>query len=229
MLFATVLMLSACGITDVTSQTIGYGSRVEIGTVAENNGDLYVRLTNNAVSIQTHDGEEIRVEYSPPTRGRYVVPNMQFDTQTNRIEITESSNIHRRRDYRSGIVYIYLPQDIGTDRNMIFNSAAGVVRIIGNDGRMAASINVSNMAGVTELRNFSADDISVSSMAGAINANELSIDNIELRTTSGVIALRNSAISGNLTARTIVGVVTLNNVDTDMSRADVSLLTGVSR
>jgi|GEM_PF-1752644 len=238
------ITIPSFGIADITSRTVGgitqevtnlafdamdYGPRVELGRVTNTDEDLFISLANNAVSIQKHDSDEIRVEYSPPTRERYVIPDMQLNTQANRIEITESSNINDTRHYRSGIVYIYLPQSVDTDRNMIFSSAAGVVRIIGNGDRIAASINISNISGVTELQNFSADEISVTSTAGAISASKLLADNMELRTISGVATLRNSEVFGNLTARTLVGIVTLENVDADMNRADVSLSAGIFR
>ena len=236
------LMLASCGVADVVTQAVteavqeatgmaidemGGGPVVTLGygNMANNEG-LYVSLVNNAVSVQTHTSSEIRIDFSPPTTGRYVVPDVEFVAANNRFEVIEpSGNITFGSNYRPGVVRVYLPENIVAG-NLDLRATNGAVRIVGNDSHLADFVSITVVNGIIELRDFSTDDVLATSTNGTINANSLTAGNLELRTTNGIITARDSAVSGNLVARTINGGVTLENVDADMGRADVNAVNG---
>ena len=241
---AAGLMLASCGVADAINVAVndivqeatsiafdemGGGVEVTLATVdVGNNEDLHVSLVNNAISIQTHAEDMIRVVFSPPTTGEYVTPTTNHNPNSNRFEIVDpSNNISIGGNNRQGVVYVYLPENAAAYNNMDLSTTNGAIRIIGNDGRMAASIEIRVVNGMVELRDFNADDISARSTNGTINASGLITDALAFNTTNGVIGLRDSEISGSLTARTVNGGITLENVDADMGRADVGTVNGV--
>ena len=244
MMAAAGLMLASCGladavnlaVTEIVQETTGFaidemggGPVVDLGFgEAGNYDDLYVNLVNNAVSIQFHGQDDIRVSFSPPATGRYVTPIVNFDGAGSRLEITEpSSNITLGNNNRPGVLTVYLPENAAAFTDMALRTTNGAVRIAGNDGRMAASVEVTVVNGVVELRGFIADNVSARSTNGTVNGNSLAADTLIFNTTNGVITLRDSQVSGDLAARTVNGGVTIENVDADMDRADINAVNGV--
>ena len=241
MMAAAGLMLASCGVADVVNQAVaevvqevtgvaidemGGGPRVNLGVGDMDSLDLQVGLVNNAVSIQTHGDNTVRVYFSPPLTGNYVIPTVEIVPLTNRIEVTEPSGITFGANYRPGVLFVYLPEAMVAD-NLDLRTTNGAVRVVGIDNRLTDSVSVAVVNGVTELRHFNADNISATSTNGTISANSIAADSLEMRTTNGFITARDSAVSGNLVARTVNGGVTLENVDADMGRADVNAVNGV--
>ena len=237
---AAGLMLASCGIAGVVNQAVaevvqevtgvaidemGGGPRVQLGVGDMDSLDLHISLVNNAISIQTHADNTVRVYFSPPLTGNYVIPTVEPVPLTNRMEITEPSGT-TRTNYRPGVLFVYLPES-AVASNLDLRTTNGAVRVAGNDGRLTDSVSVAVVNGVVELRDFNADNISATSTNGTISVNSLTADNLEMRTTNGFITARDSAVSGNLVARTVNGGVTLENVDADMGRADVNAVNGV--
>ena len=236
---AAGLMMASCGIGDMVNEIVsevvegatglafeemGGGDVYSLGVVNGWQGDVLVTLANNAVSIQFHAHDEVRIEYSAPSRGRYVVPD--FSIVSGRVEITEPiGNTSFGTDDRPGVVYVYLPESVVVG-NMDLRAANGAVRIIGNDARMADAIEISVTNGIVDLQSLSADEVLATTVNGTISGGAITAETVELRTTNGVITLRNSEVFGNLVARTINGGVTIENVDADMDRADLNAVNG---
>ena len=244
MMMAAGLMLASCGIADAVNLAVteivqeatgfafdemGGGPVVDLASgEAGDHENLYVNLVNNAISIRFHGQNNIRVSFSPPTTGQYVTPIANFNSGSNSLEVTEpSSNITLGNNNRPGVLTVYLPENAAAFTNMQLRTANGAVRIVGDDGRMAASIEITVVNGMVELRDFSADTVSARSTNGTVSGNSLAADMLTLNTTNGVITLRDSQVSGDLIARTVNGGVTIENVDADMDRADVNAVNGV--
>ena len=195
-----------------------------IGDIGANE-DLHISLANNAASIQMHDDDMIRVDFSPPITGNYVMPTVSLNH--NRIEITEPISIATIGDDRPGVVHIYLPKNAVSLNFVDLNVINGAVRIIGDGHNLAESVIVAISNGIVELRDFDAYDIIVRTTNGTISGSDLGANNLELRTTNGIITLIDSRISNDLTARTTNGSITLNNVDVNMDRADLNATNGI--
>ncbi|MCL2376204.1 MAG: DUF4097 family beta strand repeat-containing protein [Defluviitaleaceae bacterium] len=216
------------GVTSFAIDEMGGGPIVNLVADIEPGGDLYVSLANNAISIRTHGEDTIRVDFSPPTTGNYVVPEGSFNRAENRLEITEEpmTGFISTED-RPGVVHIYLPQNAAAHSLINLSTANGAVRIIGDGLALAESVSITITNGMVELRFFNADDITINATNGTISGSGLAVGNLEMRTTNGIITLMDSDISGDLTARTTSGGVTLTNVDANMDRADLNAVNGI--
>ncbi|MDR2183547.1 MAG: DUF4097 domain-containing protein [Clostridiales bacterium] len=246
MMLASGLMLASCGIAegvaDAVNEIVSDAAQMATAIAFDEMGggpvvtlavgdmfdgdDLFVSLANNAVNIQTHADSTIRIEFSPPTTGEYQIPTVAYDVG-GRIEITEPpDNLVLDRNHRPGILYVYRPQGIAAN-NMELRTLNGAVRIVGNDHLRASSVEITVVNGMVELRNFNAPNISVRSTNGTISGSGLETRNLTLNAINGIITLRDSQISGDLTARTLNGGITIENVDADMDRADINAVNGV--
>ena len=217
--------------TAMAFDEMGGGPAIVLGAGswdAHMSGDLYVRLVNNAISIQTHAEDTVRFEFSPPTTGEYVIPVAEFNRDLNRHEITEPpSNITLGGDNRPGVLFIFVPMDMVAFTNMELRTTNGAARIIGNGEHLTNVVTISIGNGIVELRDFDADIIIANATNGTISGNGLGTSALEARTTNGVVTLRDSQVSGNLTARTSTGSVTLERVDFDRDRSDLNAGVGI--
>jgi len=213
-------------VTGIAIDEMGGGPIINLASDVTMDEALFISLVNNAISIQTHTDNTIRVYFSSPITGNYVVPTVELSN--GRIEITEPlANFNINNNDRQGVLFVYLPLNAAAFRTMDLSTINGAVRIVGNNHDIADFINITMTNGIVELRYFNAPDIIVRTTNGTISANGLDVGDLEMRTTNGIVTLRDSQVSGDLTARTMNGGITLNNVSVDMDRTDLNAVNGI--
>jgi len=235
------LMFASCGladtinlaVTEIVQEATSFAFDEMGGGLTQNlaigdffDGEvLYVNLINNAVSIEFHDEAMMRIDFSPPTTGEYVVPVV--NTTSGRVEITDPpNNISLTGNNRNGVLTVYIPRGVVAG-NMELRTTNGAVRILGNNDQLARSVEIVVTNGMVDMRDFSAGNVAARSTNGTVGGNGLTADELALNTTNGVVNLRNSAVTGDLTVRTTNGSITVDNVDADMDNADIRATNGV--
>ena len=213
---------------------------------------LEVSLVNMIVNVQTHNGSNVRVEFTPPSRGRYVGPSFEHNPATGRLRIYEP----RRRHFNiinigfggartPGSITVYVPANANID-TVNLRTTNGRMSLDGGGIRLGGDITARTTNGTVDARNFTADYVDLRSTNGAVNIRDLSAGrditarttngrvgadgvssrNLNLNTTNGAITVEDSVIHELLTARTTNGGINLTNVDTDTNRANLRTTNG---
>ena len=216
------------GVTEIAIDEMPLGAAVLHGLSAPVTArHIEVSLITNSLDIQFHDDdpENVRVTFYPPSTGDFVTPELGPQNDLGRLELTEPPST-TTSIMRGGLLRISLPRGAAVVNSMNLQAVNGAVRIAGDGTFLASSVEIVVSNGAISLQSFEAGDILVRTTNGTVSAGNLAANTLELRSTNGLISLRDSAVSGDLTARTVNGGVTLENVDADMGRADVGTVNG---
>jgi len=208
----------------------GHGNMPEQGfsTAFNNLSRLDVSLANSNINITTHSGNDVIVNFNPPTMGRYSRPNLEWDSN-------------------AGILRVYQPRG---GRFVIFGSTGGGSLTISVPAASAHVINDAHVrttngnvdirglaaSGIVEARttngrvnldDISANEIIGRSTNGRVDANRLdSVRDTMLRTTNGAASFHTGSVGGHLTVRSTNGAVTVTNVDFSRANSDIRTTNG---
>jgi len=186
---------------------------------------LVVNSIHNRVSIETHSGSDILIEYVPdaPGSGNYYhhVIRPRYEFANGHLEIFRDVNLAGNTFIRNGSINILVPVYDGE----IFESVS--VSTTSGDVRMsnfnASSVRINTTGRDVRIVNFNAGSVTASTTAGNINVLNVDVENnFTLENRSGSIDISNSRIGGQLSASTSSNDITITNVDTDFDAAELS-------
>ena len=252
-IIALILIIVAISVVDeIVVRFAGRGATFTTMNFNANDvQQLDVRLTNMIINIQSHNENQIRVVYTPPSGGRHNNPRFEHNTATGRLEISEPRA--RRFGIRfnfgisrtQGSVTVYIPENANINAANL-RTTNGRVRIDGGGIQLSRDINVRTTNGTVDAQRFTAETVYLRSTNGAVTLRDVSASkditarttngrvgadgvtarDLTLNTTNGAIALDNSTIHELLTARTTNGGINLTNVDADTNRANLRTTNG---
>ncbi|MCL2576051.1 MAG: DUF4097 domain-containing protein [Defluviitaleaceae bacterium] len=221
-------------------QSPGISSHFVSGTV--NGEDVYdesfsindvrninINLTITNIEVVEHNGNDVRVVFTPPSGNNYVRPVFEHNRNNGTLNIHQASHIQVFSfgfNTRSNLT-IYLPRGAEFD-NLDLRSTTGRINASNiNAGNFishtstgnhnlsnitARDISVRSTTGRIDLDNSSSSqNITVSATTGNINVSRIeAANNLELSTTTGRIDATNAHASGNIEARASTGNINIS-------------------
>lgn len=206
----TAVFLVGCGSENngENGDEAGEGSydTLSLSAVVADVQSIVVDHINNNVDVRVHDGSNIEVTFTPPTDGNYVRAVLEL---------------------REGRLFAgdYPPDTVGTIRN----GRGGHLQILLPRGVALDFIEIELVNGNIDLNGGGvtlADVMNTNSVNGNIFIAGLQSGRAETETVNGGITLRDLIIDGRLTATTVLGNISLINVDADMDQAVLSTVLG---
>jgi len=189
---------------------------------------LDVSLANSGINVTTHSGNDLIVDFIPPNSGRYLRPNLDWNSNT-------------------GVLRVYQPRGGGFFSFGITGGGSLSISVPANSAHLINDAMLSTSNGAVNVRGLSAtgiiearstngrvnlDDITAHEIIGRttngrIDANRLdSVRDTTLRTTNGAASLNSGSVGGHLTVRSTNGAVTVTNVDFVRANSDIRTTNG---
>jgi len=186
---------------------------------------LVIDTIHNSVTIGTHNGSDILIEYIPdtPGSGRYYhhVIRPRYEFSGDHLEIFRDVSLQSNTFIRSGSINILVPVYDGQLLDSVsISTTLGDVRA-GNFNANSIRINTRNRD--VRLTNVNANTAIVNTSLGGIVVINVDIENnLTLQTESRSIDISNARIGGILSATTSREDITITNVETNFDNANLS-------
>jgi len=186
---------------------------------------LVISTRSNNVTIGTHNGNDIVIEYVPdaPGSGRYYhhIIRPRYVYANNHLEIFRDVNLATNTFIRSGTIKITVPIYDGLMfEDISITTASGDIRF---DNFNANNIIISTSSGSIRLANLNANSATVNTTINSIDVTNVDIEgNLVLQTTHENIDISYSRVRGILSATTTFADIIITNVDTDIDNADLN-------
>ena len=187
--------------------------------------NIVINSIHNRVTIETHSGNDIIIEYVPDPQGR---GNYYHHTIRPRYEFA-NGNLEIFRDVRlasntfilNGSINILVPIYDGLMfESVLITTTIGDIRV-GNFN--ADSIKINTTQRDVRLTNLNANNVTVNTSIGSLYVNNVDIENnLVLQTELRDIDINNSRVGGQLSASTTANAnIKVTNVDTDIDNAEL--------
>jgi len=190
---------------------------------------LVISTRINNVTIGTHNGSDVLIEYVPDASGagRYYhhVVRPRYELMGDRLEIFRDVNLEPNTFIRGGTINILVPIHDG----VMFESVS--ITTTSGDVRMSnfnsSNIRIDTSNGIVGLTSLNADNITIHTTINDIDVANVDIEsNLTLQTTHGNIDVSNSYIGGTLSATTTFADIVITNVDTNIDSAKLDASRG---
>ncbi|MCL2350742.1 MAG: DUF4097 domain-containing protein [Defluviitaleaceae bacterium] len=187
---------------------------------------LSVSMSTSRIEMGTHNGNDIRVTFTPPSTGQYIRPDFNFNPNTGRLEITQRGTLVSigAGNFGGGTLSIDLPRN-NADTLDTIDLLTTTGRIVA-DNFTANRVDISTTTGRIDIGNItSLGNLTANATTGRIEANRLHADGyIRLTTSTGRIEASNIVTQRSFEARSTTGRIELSNIDS--RNVDANATTG---
>jgi len=187
-----------------------------------------VSMSNSAITVTTHSGNDIRVDFVPPTRGNYTRPNLDWNSNTGVLRVYEQGGMRfiGIGSFGGGRLAISIPADSAHIINEAqFSTTNGSLDIGGMS--VSGTLEARATNGRVSLSDLTGREIIARTTNGRVDGSRLDATrDLTLRTTNGAVSFVRGSVGGHLTVRSTNGAVTVTNVDFDRGNSDIRTTNG---
>jgi len=204
---------------------------------------IRVNLTTTQIDVRTHDGNDIRIVFTPPFGRNYIHPVYHLNTGNRTLRIGIPLDTYRDPFFSLGLndnstLTIYLPSR-GRLSTIEIRTTDGNITAENVNARFFMATTRNGDIQLTDLQSVELMSVAINGRQDITNASALSIAYIDSRGAinitysrfsrqtiiygaSGDISITNSRIGGTLEISASSGAITLYNVDVNLDRAEIT-------
>jgi DUF4097 and DUF4098 domain-containing protein YvlB len=198
---------------------------------------LDVALRTTEIEVAAHNGNDIRITYTPPANADFNQPLYDFNPITGRLEIFPEyrnfSWVGVGINFQNDKLTIYLPRGMGdaldelnlasatgrvsvtysgvVAKNAAISSTTGRVNL--NDFETSGNLNATATTGRMSLNRITAQNLTTGSTTGRIEATDVTAgDRARINSTTGGVQVTNLQVAGDAEFRSTTGRVNLDRV-----------------